>query len=74
MDCLISDNAKAQISSRVKDILQTFYIKDWQSEPYKGNQNFTKRGWRDTKAKVNNLLNASGAPGNAWLLALGYIC
>jgi hypothetical protein len=74
MDRLISDNAKAQISSRVKDILRTFYIKDWQSEPYKGNQNFAERGWRDTKAKVNNLLNASGAPGNAWLLALGYIC
>jgi hypothetical protein len=67
IDRLISDNAKAQISSQVKDILRTFYIKDWQSEPYKGNQNFAERGWRDTKAK----LNASGAPGNAWLLALG---
>jgi hypothetical protein len=43
MDRLISDNAKAQISSRVKDILRTFYTKDWQSEPYKGNQNFAKR-------------------------------
>jgi hypothetical protein len=74
MDRLICDNTKAQISSRVKDILRTFYIKDWQSEPYKGNQNFAERGWRDTKAKVNNLLNTAGTPGNAWLLALGYIC
>ena len=74
MDRLISDNAKAQISSRVKDILRTFSIKDWTSEPHKGNQNFAERGWKDTKTKVNNLLNSSGAPANTWLLALGYIC
>lgn len=74
MDKLISDNAKAQVSSRVKDILRTFYIKDWHSEPYKGNQNFAERGWKDTKTKVNNLLNMTGAPSDTWLLALSYIC
>jgi hypothetical protein len=42
MDRLISDNAKAQISDRVCDILRTFCIKNWQSEPYKGNQNFVE--------------------------------
>ena len=35
MDRLISDNAKAQILDQVKEILRTFCIKDWQSEPYK---------------------------------------
>jgi hypothetical protein len=30
MDRLISDNAKAECSERVKDILRTFCIKDWQ--------------------------------------------
>jgi hypothetical protein len=74
MDKLISDNAKAQISERVQDILRTFAIKDWQSEPYKGNQNFAERGWRDTKTKVNSLLNVSGADPEAWLLALEYVC
>jgi hypothetical protein len=74
MDKLISDNAKAQVSARVKDILRTLVIKDWQSEPYKGNQNFAERGWKDTKTKVNSLLNFSGAPPEAWLLALEYIC
>ena len=74
MDVLISDNAKAQISARVKDVLRTFAIDDWQSEAYKGNQNFAERGWRDTKAKVNNLLNFSGAPADTWLLALQYVC
>ena len=74
MTRLISDGSKAQCSNRVKEILRTFYIKDWQSEPYKGNQNFAERGWRDTKTKVNNLLNSSGADSRAWLLALQYIC
>jgi hypothetical protein len=45
MDRLISDNAKAQLSERVKDILRTYCIKDWQQiEPYKGNQNFWSAG------------------------------
>ena len=74
MDVLVSDNAKAEISERVKDILRTFAIKDRQSEPYNGNQNFAERGWRDTKRKVNILLNVSGAPAKAWLLALQYVC
>jgi hypothetical protein len=74
MDRLISDNAKAEISKKVKDILRMFVIDDWQSEPYKGNQNFAERGWRDTKAKVNNLLNYTGAPSEVWLLALAYVC
>ena len=74
MDKLVSDNAKAQISDKVKEVLRTFAIDDWQSEPYKGNQNFAERGWRDTKRKVNALLNNSGATDAAWMLALEYIC
>jgi hypothetical protein len=74
MDKLISDNAKAQISERTKNILRTFCIDDHQSEPYVGNQNFAERGWKDTKTKVNHLLNSKGAPPKAWLLALQYVC
>ena len=74
MDRLISDNAKAQISERVREILRTFCIKDWQSEPHKGNQNFAERGWKDTKTRTNNLLNSSGAPPELWLHALMYVC
>jgi hypothetical protein len=44
MDKLTSNNAKAEISVRVKDVLRTLNINDWQSEPYKGNQNFAERG------------------------------
>jgi hypothetical protein len=74
MDCLISDNAKAQIFDRVRDILRTFCIKDWQSEPYKGNQNFAERGWKDTKTRFNNMMNTTGASPKTWLLALKYTC
>jgi hypothetical protein len=73
MDVLVSDNAKVEISKRVKDILWTLAIKDRQSEPYNGNQNFAERGWQDTKRNVNILLDISGAPAKAWLLALQYI-
>jgi len=75
MDRLISDNARAQLSEQVKDILRsTFCIKDWHSEPHVGNQNFAERAWRDTKTRTNNLLNMSGAPPEIWLLATQYIC
>ena len=74
MNRIISDNAKAEISARVKELLRTLVIKDWQSEPYNKNQNFSERGWRDTKTRTNNLLNFSGAPPKTWLLALAYIC
>ena len=74
MDRLVSDNARAEISARVKEILRTLVIDDWQSEPYKGNQNYSERGWRDTKTRTNNLLNFSGAPPEVWLLALMYVC
>ena len=74
MDRLISDNARAQLSEQVKDILRTFCIKDWHSEPHIGNQNFAERAWRDTKSRTNNLLNVSGAPPEIWLLATQYIC
>ena len=34
MDKLIIDSAKNEISHKVKDILRTYNINDWQSEPY----------------------------------------
>ena len=44
MDMLISDNARAQISEKVKEILGTFSIKHHLSEPHNKNQNFAERG------------------------------
>ena len=74
MDVLVSDNAKAEIGHKVKEILRQYCIDDYQSEPYKGNQNFAERGWMDTKTKVKLVLNFSNAPGECWLLCLEYVC
>jgi len=74
MNRIISDNAKAQISDRVKDILQTFAIKQHNSEARKGDHNFAERGWQDSKRMTNNLMNITNAPPYTWLLALQYVC
>ena len=42
MDKLISDNADAEVSARVKDILRALCIDDWQSEPHYQWQNFAE--------------------------------
>jgi hypothetical protein len=43
MNCLISDNAKAELSSGVKNILRQFHSTACQSEPYYQNQNPSER-------------------------------
>ena len=42
MDQLISDNAKAQLGDRVTEILNTFGIKEFMSEPHNKNQNYAE--------------------------------
>ena len=74
MDTLISDNAKAQISRKIEEILGTLGINSRTSEPYNKNQNFAERGIRDVKRMVQHLLNTSGAPDYCWLLAFNYAC
>ena len=74
MDVLISDRAKAEISAKVKDLQRALFIDSWQSEPHNKNQNFGERGWQDTQAKANNVLNWSGAPDECWLLVLEFVC
>ena len=74
MEQLISDNAQAEVSAHVKETIWTLLIGDHQSEPHNKNQQFSKRGWKDTKTRVNNLLNFSSAPDKVWLLALAHIC
>ena len=74
MDQLISDNAKAQISARVEEILNALMIRDWTSEPHNKNLNFAERVWRDVKRMTELTLNFSDAPAFVWLLALEYAC
>ena len=53
VDVLVSDRARSQSSKKLHDVLRTFGIDDWQSEPHNKNQNFAKRGWQDTKRLSN---------------------
>ena len=73
MNRIISDSAKAELSERVKDILRTFAIDEWSSEARQQRQNPAERGWGDSKAWTNNVLNISGAPPSCWLEALRYV-
>ena len=72
-DMLISDNAKAEVSERAKDVLRQYAIDDWQSEAYFQHQNPVERRWGTAKACVSRLMNISGADANAWLLAVEHV-
>ena len=74
MDKLISDGAKAEVSKRAHDILRSYCIEDWQSEPHYQHQNYAERRWGVIKPLVNFLLKKTGAPYSTWLLALEYVC
>ena len=74
MDKLISDCARAETSTRTKDILRALVIGEWQSEPYQENQNFAENRYATIKSATNRVMNRSGAPADCWLLALMYVC
>ncbi|KAL7455007.1 hypothetical protein ACHAWC_006593 [Mediolabrus comicus] len=72
-DKLCSDGGKAEISKRVLDIMRMYCIDDWQSEPHFQWQNFAERIIQEIKKYINWILNYSGAPAEAWYLALKYV-
>jgi Reverse transcriptase (RNA-dependent DNA polymerase) len=74
MEKLISDRALAEIGSKVHDILRALFIDDWQSEPHHQHQNFAELHYSTIKTRTNVLMNRTGAPANAWLYCLKYIC
>ena len=43
MDKLISDRAQEEVNHRVREILRTLAIGEWQSEPYHEHQNPAER-------------------------------
>jgi len=71
---LLSDYAAVETSARVKDILCSLHIGDWQSKAFMQHQNFTERHWQDVKRITNTILDRSGSPENTWLLAVQYVC
>jgi hypothetical protein len=74
MDKLISDYAKAKMSSRVNHILCALFIGAWYFEQYQKNQSFAENRYGTVKATTNRVMNRSGAPANTWFLAMMYVC
>jgi len=71
---LISDRAQVEISDKVKGILRTLFIGEWQSEPHQQQQNPAERRYQTIKNRTNVVLDRTGAPAYTWLLALQYVC
>ena len=74
MDVIVSDHAAAELSKRVEQILNLCGIKQWSSEAYIKNQNYSEREWRDIKRMVELILNYTDAPMFTWLLVLECVC
>jgi hypothetical protein len=49
MDMLISDRDRVGIAKNVKDVLQAYQIKDYQSEPHHQHQNFAENRYGTVK-------------------------
>jgi hypothetical protein len=71
---LISDRGQAIVSHKVADILLTFCINNWQSEPRQQHPNPAERRYQTIKNWTNRILDRTGAPAHTWLLALQYVC
>jgi hypothetical protein len=53
---------------------RNLFIRNWQSEPYKQQQNPAERRFQTVKRVTNNVLDRTGAPAYTWLLCLMYVC
>jgi hypothetical protein len=71
---LLSDRGQAIVSHKVADILRTFCIDNWQSEPHQQHQNPAERRYKTIKNWTNRILDRTRAPAETWLLALQYVC
>jgi hypothetical protein len=59
---LVSNRAQVEISSRVKDILRSLIIGDWQSEPHQQHQNPAEQKYQDIKGMANTIMYRTGSP------------
>ena len=73
MDKLISDSATVEISNRVKEILRSLCIDDWQSEPHYQHQNFAEHRWNHLLRNLNWYMNYRNVDPDCWLLCLQWI-
>ena len=70
---LMSDNAKSETSTRMKDLHRYYLIKDRQSEPHHQHQNPIERRIQDVKKMTKATMDRVGCPGKFWLLCSLFI-
>jgi hypothetical protein len=58
----ISDRGQSIVSNKVAEILRTFRIDNWQSEPHQQHQNPAERRYQTIRNYTNRILDRSGAP------------
>jgi hypothetical protein len=73
MDKLISDGARGECRTRIKDVMRALIRAEWQSEPYQENQHFAENWYATIKTVTNGVLNPSGEPLEYWSLAVLYV-
>jgi hypothetical protein len=59
---LVSNRAQVEISGRIKDILRSLIIGDWQSEPHQQHQNQVKCKYQDVKQMATTIMDSTGSP------------
>ena len=69
----MSDSTQSEIRTRVKDIMISLFIDEWQSESYHQRQPFSKRRHQTIKRQTSTLLDRMSTPAFAWLLAMHYV-
>jgi hypothetical protein len=74
MNCLLSENENAELSSAVNHILCQFYITAHQSKPYYQSQNPVECHIQFVKSLVRVLMHHAGSPSFLWLLCTKHVC
>jgi hypothetical protein len=71
---IMSDNAKAEIHGKSKELLRMYNVDDHQSEPAYQHQNPAERKIQDVKRMMNSVMDRTGCPAEGWLLAALFVC
>jgi len=67
---IVSDNANAEISTKVKNVLNQYMIRQGTTEPHSPWQNRAERAIQSIKYTARRLMRENSAPANLWDYAL----
>jgi len=70
---IMSDNAKAELHGKAKELLNMYNVDDRQSEPYYQHQNPAERAMQDVKRRLDGTMDRMNVPSEAWLITIKFI-